>query len=117
VFNTYFNRPSNGHAVQIPEIDTLFQRVRAELDDTKQEALWRQLGDLLFDSVQQVPLYWLPVEVMYNPRIVASYTFPGSTSGLYTKLETIKAASRDWSGSRMPALQRFACWPDGHPSL
>jgi len=92
VFNTYFNRPYNGNAVHIPEIDTLFQRVRAELDETKQDALWRQLGDLLFDAVQQVPLYWLPVEVMYNPTIVAGYTFPGSTSGLYTKLETIKAA-------------------------
>jgi ABC-type transport system substrate-binding protein len=92
VFNTYFNRPSAQNAVQIPEIDTLFQKTRATLDDTEQERLWRQMGDLIYDSFQHVPLFWLPVEVVYNPAVVASYEFPGSVSGLYTKLETVKAA-------------------------
>ncbi|MSQ10155.1 MAG: ABC transporter substrate-binding protein [Dehalococcoidia bacterium] len=92
VFNTYFNRASAPNAVQVPEIDTLFQKTRATLNEPEQEKLWRQMGDQIFDSFQHVPLFWLPVEMLYNPTIVGSYQFPGSVSGLYTKLETVKAA-------------------------
>ena len=92
IFNTYSNRPQGGDVVQLPEVDDAFQKVRAELDEKKQDELWRAYGNAQFNTVQQIPMFFLPVEVVYNPKIVAEYVFPGSISGLYTHLEYVKAA-------------------------
>ncbi len=93
IFNTYTSRPPAPNVVHVPAIDDFFNsKLRPELDDQKQEALWRQLGDLMFAAHQHVPLFYLPVQITYNPKIVGEYVFPGSISGLYTHLETVKAA-------------------------
>ena len=42
------------------------------------ERLFREAGDLAFDSVQHVPMLWLPRNVTVNPEIVESWTYPGS---------------------------------------
>lgn len=92
IFNTYTNRPLSGDVVYTPEVDEAFQRVRAELDEKKQDQLWKEYGDIQFRNVQQIPMFYLPVEMVYNAKIVSEYVFPGSISGLYTHLETVKAA-------------------------
>lgn len=92
VYNTY-TVANRGTKVEIPEVDDLFnKKVQVELDERRQEEVWRELGEALFRHHQIIPLYWLPVEVMYDPKIVASWEFPGSISGLYSNLETVKAA-------------------------
>ncbi len=92
IFNSYSNRPPAGDVVYAPDVDEAFQKVRAELDDKKQDDLWRQYGEAQFRAVQHMPMFYLPVEVVYNPKIISEYIFPGSISGLYTHLETVKAA-------------------------
>jgi peptide/nickel transport system substrate-binding protein len=94
VFNTYSggNGAPLGGVVMLPEVDALYQKVRVEPDETRQGQLWRQLGDLTFNGFQDVPLFWLPTEMVYNPSIVQSYLFPGTFQGVYTHLEYLKAA-------------------------
>ena len=45
-----------------------------------------------FANFQSVPLLWLDTKIAVNPKFVADYQFPGSISGSWTHLETIKAA-------------------------
>ena len=56
--------------------------------------LRRQLrGDVRFDSVQELPLFWLPVEAVIDPKIIADWTYTGSLSGSWSHVDLIKAAS------------------------
>ena len=92
VYNTYHDR-ARGSVVEVPAVDEWYNtKVRTELDEAKREAAWKEQGERIFTSFQHVPLFWMPVEMTYNPQIVGEYTFPGSISGLYTHLETVKAA-------------------------
>jgi len=72
--------------------DALFQRVRSEVDLEKRQPLWRELGDLLYNGYMNIPLFWLPTEVVVNPKVVAGFTFPGNITGTWTHLDGIKAA-------------------------
>jgi len=92
VYNTYHER-ARGSVVEVPAVDDWYNtKVRPELDETKRITAWREMGERIFTSYQHIPLFWIPVEMTYDPRIVGSYVFPGSISGLYTHLETVKAA-------------------------
>ncbi len=92
-FNTYTNAVG-GSNVDMPAVDAGYnERVLVTLDDKKREQMWRDLGESIFTSFQHVPLFWLPVQVTYNPSIVAGMVFPGSTSGLYTHLELLEPAA------------------------
>jgi peptide/nickel transport system substrate-binding protein len=92
VYNTYHER-ARGSVVETPAVDEWYNtKVRPELDEAKRESAWRELGERIFTSYQHIPLFWMPVEMTYNPNVVGEYIFPGSISGLYTHLETVKAA-------------------------
>jgi peptide/nickel transport system substrate-binding protein len=79
--------------VEYPETDALVEQIYQTVDQTAQDKLWQQLGNLMFDRHVQMPLFWTPVEIVANSRVVADYVFPGSTPGMYTHLENVKAAS------------------------
>jgi len=72
--------------------DTLISELANTLDPAKQADLWRKAGDAKFESVPNVPLFWLPVEAVYNPQFVADWPFPGSLSGSWSHVYLIKAA-------------------------
>ena len=61
------------------------------LDEKKSDDLWRKWGDMAFDRQVNMPLFWLPAEIIVDPNIVRDYVFPGSISGTYTHFEYIKA--------------------------
>lgn len=81
-----------GSAVEVPEIDALYRKAQAELDDASRADIWKQMGDVSFDSFQQINLFWLPTELVVNSSVVADYQFPGNISGSWTHLENVKAA-------------------------
>jgi ABC-type transport system substrate-binding protein len=78
--------------VEYPDADVLVEQIYQTVDQTEQDKLWRQLGDLMFDRHMQMPLFWTPVEIVASPKFVADYVFPGSSPGMYTHLENVKAA-------------------------
>ena len=81
-----------GTGIELPDLDKVLAKIQVTLDDAEQEKLWRQAGDAKFDSVPNVPLFWLPVEAVYNPQFVADWPFPGSLSGSWSHVYLIKAA-------------------------
>ncbi len=63
----------------------------ATLDEKKADPAWRALGEAIFTRHSDIPLFWLPVEVVVNPKVVADYVFPGSLSDVWTHIENVKA--------------------------
>ena len=47
---------------------------------------------MTFEKHLAMPLYWLPAEVVVDPKIVGDYVFPGSISGTWTHMQNIKPA-------------------------
>ena len=78
--------------LQLPEMDALLVKIQAEFDPTKQESLYRDLGEVAFTNFVGIPLFWLPAEIVVNPNIVSDYVWPGNITALWTHVENIKAA-------------------------
>ena len=90
-------RVYNSHGVprgslEQTELDALHDVLTVTMDEPTQNDLLRQLGDTAFPLHTQVPLFWLPAEMIVNPEIVASWPYPGSISRVFSHFETIKAA-------------------------
>ena len=85
--------PTRGNKLEDFEIQKLVQDVSSTLDLAKQEEIWKKMGELIYQRAQTVPLFWLPAEAVYNPKIVAGWVWPGSISGTWTHVEYIRAAS------------------------
>jgi ABC-type transport system substrate-binding protein len=79
--------------VEYPDTDALVEQIYRTVDQTEQEKLWRQLGDIMYDRHMQMPLFWTPVEIVANAKAVSGYVFPGSSPGAYTHLENVRAAA------------------------
>lgn len=77
-----------------PEIVNIYQnQLLKQMEPEKQEPYLRQLGDLAYDKVWGIPLMYLDVRMVINPRIVADYVFPSNgMHGTFTHLDVIKAA-------------------------
>ena len=87
----YANQDS-GRAIEDVDQDTLYEAVLRELDTDRQAVLWRDFGDLIFDTVQHIPLFRTFSEYVADPSIVCGYTFPGANmSAPYSFVEYIEA--------------------------
>ncbi len=80
-----------GREVELPAADALLGQIRTTLDDKKLDDLWRQVGNAYFEGARNAPLFTVPPDVAVNPSIVADWTFPGSMTGYWTHVFSIKA--------------------------
>jgi len=87
------NLTPRGNGIELPEINTLVADLLKQMDVDSQNQQLRELGDLTYSLHMTIPLYWVPPEVVFNPKFVESYDFPGNTPGAYwSHLELLKAA-------------------------
>ena len=83
---------SRGAKLEDADIQKVVDELYVTLDEKKSADLWKQLGEVVYDKYQIIPLFWLPAEATLNTKIVADYPWPGSISGTWTHVEYIKAA-------------------------
>ncbi len=83
--NTSFSRGST-----TPEADAKFLEVRAASTEADQDRLLRELGNIIYDSFTDFPLFYLPAEVVVNPEFVDEWVWPGFLSGFWSHLWTVK---------------------------
>ena len=81
-----------GARMELPDADVLLAQIASTLDEKKQDELWKKVGEVNFTQHKHIPLFWNPVEVMYDPKIVSDYIFGGYNSGAFTHVYNIKAA-------------------------
>ncbi len=91
--NAYFSSiPPRNSGMEDPIGDALLLKINDELDGEKQAVLWRQYGDHVYKTQYAIPLFWIPAEVVINPKFVADWVFPGSITGTWTHQENLRAA-------------------------
>jgi len=76
----------------IPRLNELHLAARGTMDQAEHTKIFREVGDLMFDNNQNIPLLWIPNTLMYNPGIVADWVFPGSMVAQYSHFDSVEAA-------------------------
>ena len=71
--------------------DGLYNALSVEIDSAKRGIQFRELGEYSFNNHTSIPLFWLPGEVIINPKFVSEWVFPGSITGFWTHVENIRA--------------------------
>jgi ABC-type transport system substrate-binding protein len=61
-------------------------------DQDKIDALVQTVGDDRYYNFPDIPFFWFRLTVMYNPDVVASWTFPGTSGSKTSHWNLIKAA-------------------------
>lgn len=76
----------------IPRLNELHLAARATLDQAEHTKIFREVGDIMVEQNQAIPLLWIPTVVIYNPDVVSEWVFPGSMIALYSHFDNVKAA-------------------------
>ena len=74
-------------------IDDKYEKLSTSLDPDERDRLLREIGDHKFDTYCDMPIFWLPAQVVIDPEVVQEYAFPGNISTFYTHLEYTVPAS------------------------
>ena len=72
------------------DLDTAVNAAVSTYDEKKQDEAWRQAGEVMFSRHSHIPLFWLPAQIVVNPRVVSQYVFPGNVSGTWSHVYTMK---------------------------
>jgi ABC-type transport system substrate-binding protein len=67
--------------LQTPEGEALIREALSSNTPQDRDDVLREVGDLYYDIYQDIPLFYLPNEVVGDPDIVADYIFSGMVSG------------------------------------
>ncbi len=78
--------------LQMVEYLSLVPQIQQTIQPKALDDLWRKLGDVSFDQVQSIPLFWLPVAIAYDPKIVDGWSYSGALTGNWANVERIRAA-------------------------
>jgi peptide/nickel transport system substrate-binding protein len=90
-FNSGISLTGRG-GVEDFEVDQLLRQITSTLDEKKQDDLWRQVGERLFNGYAGLNLFYLPAEAVANANVVSSWLFPGAITGTWTHIHNLKPA-------------------------
>jgi len=76
----------------IAPTDFYLNTLRSTIDESKWDELYRQMGNMWYDRIPVIPLFWLPVYAVADGAIVADYHFSGTLTGPYADIEYIRPA-------------------------
>lgn len=72
-----------------PQTDVLYDKATQSVDpEVKAQAL-SDLGDLKFDLYSEVPIVWLPAQIVVDPGAVGEMAWPGNINASFTHTEYI----------------------------
>ena len=83
---------SNSHFFDDEFIDEKYLLYVDEADPAARDALAREIGDYMFETITDIPLLWLFHEVVVNPEVVESWTYPGWGAGRTSHFNLLKSA-------------------------
>ena len=90
-WRVYNSSPPPRSSLELKETDPIIQELLQTMDEAKQNELLRKVGDVSYPLHMNMPLFWLPAELVYNPDIVSAWPYPGSISRIFSHFDTIKA--------------------------
>ena len=84
----------NGGSYETDLQDENYQKYLAlqTIDHDRINGLIREIGDDRFYNFSDIPFFWFRLTVMFNPEVVESWTFPGTSGSKTSHWDLIKAA-------------------------
>jgi hypothetical protein len=79
---------------ELLELDKSIAFMREVVDSTEVFKRLRLTGDLAFDLVIAIPIIWQPQELVYDPKVIASYDFSGVPLGVVAHFDQILAVKK-----------------------
>ena len=73
-------------------IDDIYDQWLNSADKAERAQLLTQIGDWKFDNYAEAPLFWIPSQVVADPKVVADYTWPGTIDAGFDHFEYVVAA-------------------------
>jgi peptide/nickel transport system substrate-binding protein len=86
------HRQNRGNGFENYEWEKVFLEAVRTIDDDTRDNLLREAGDISYRQHFYVPLFWSRYEVVGDPKVVSSFTFPGVSAAFYTFLNGARAA-------------------------
>ena len=86
------SKRSLGHVYETDTIHEMFSELLLAVDPSERERLRREIGDEKYYNFGEIPFIYRPAQIMYNPDVVAEYSFPGSPREFFSHFEYIEKA-------------------------
>ncbi|WP_432826372.1 ABC transporter substrate-binding protein [Dactylosporangium sp. CA-092794] len=92
LLQSYTQSGSDGSVTAEPvkEIDDAYKQLAASSDSAQRTALMQRIGDLKFDLYAELPLLWIPGQIVRDPGVVSDYQFPGDIAAVYSHFENAR---------------------------
>ncbi len=75
-----------------PMTDVLYDKATQSVDPEVKAKALSDLGDLKFDLYSEVPIVWLPAQIVVNPAEIGEMAWPGNINASFTHTEYITPA-------------------------
>jgi len=74
------------------EIDELYAQLINSVDADERAGLLRDIGQIKFDNYGEVPIAWLPGQLIIDPSVVKSFIYPGNINASFSHIEDVVPA-------------------------
>jgi ABC-type transport system substrate-binding protein len=73
-------------------LNVKYQQFINSVDGAERERVLKEIGEFKFINYTEIPIAWLPGQIVVNPKVVGEYIFPGNINGPLSHLEYVKPA-------------------------
>ena len=91
LFNTHRDDGGTVYMYETKELRDLYHVLQTTMDADERAKVLIQMGDIKFYQHEWIPLFWVPIEMVVDPNVICSWTFPGWEGGDLGSNEEIKA--------------------------
>jgi ABC-type transport system substrate-binding protein len=86
----FWHSKGASHHYEDDLIEKTYEEVQKSTDAKTRNELMQKIGDHIQNEFADIPLFWFRNEVFANPKVVASWTYPGPAAGRSSHFELIK---------------------------
>ncbi len=91
LFNTPKEDGGTVFMYETSELQDLYHELQVTVDPAAREKVLLQIGDIKFYQHEWIPLFWVPIETIVDPKIICAWPFPGWEGGDLGSNELIEA--------------------------
>lgn len=91
LFNTPKEDGGTVFMYETAELQDLYHQLQVTVDPVPREKVLAQIGDIKFYQHEWIPLFWVPIETIVDPKIICAWPFPGWEGGDLGSNELIEA--------------------------
>jgi hypothetical protein len=70
----------------------LYVKLTNSVDADERDGLLRAIGQIKFDNYAEVPVAWLPGQMIIDPSVVKTFTYPGNINAGFSHIADVVPA-------------------------